>query len=142
MIGLLSRARRDSPMGERLSLVTWSAEFILVLVAFAVLGLSLAFWLWFEALERVDLNRANAFTFLVPIFGLLVGAAFFGERLEAIQTVGVVLVLTGILLVQRDAGSAVRRWIPRIVIERDLLGGTPSEDVRWDWECRDSNHLS
>ena len=92
-------------MGEHHSLVTWSAEF--VLVALAVLGSLLAFWLWFEALERVDLNRANAFTFLVPIFGLLVGAAFFGERLEAIQPVGVVLVLTGILLVQRDAGSAV-----------------------------------
>ena len=94
---------------EDVSLLTWSTEFAFVLVALSVLGSSLAFWLWFEALERVELNRANAFTFLVPIFGLMIGAAFFGERLEAIQTVGVVLVLTGILLVQRDAGSIERR---------------------------------
>jgi len=79
---------------------------VLILVALAVFGSALAFWLWFEALERVSLNRANAFTFLVPIFGLVVGAAFFGERLEAIQAMGVFLVLTGIFLVQRGAASS------------------------------------
>lgn len=98
-----------SMLTEDVSLLTWSKEFVLVLVALSVLGSSLAFWLWFEALERVDLNRANAFTFLVPVFGLMIGATFFGERLEAIQTVGVGLVLTGILLVQRNAVSTVRR---------------------------------
>ncbi len=108
LIGAVSLALL-SMLTEDISLLTWSTEFVLVLVALSVFGSSLAFWLWFEALERVELNQANAFTFLVPIFGLMVGAAFFGERLEAIQTVGVVLVLTGILLVQRDAGSAVRR---------------------------------
>jgi drug/metabolite transporter (DMT)-like permease len=77
-------------------------------VVLAVLGSSLAFWLWFEALERVELNRANAFTFLVPIFGLTISASFFGERLEAIQAAGVVLVLIGISLVQRGVGSAAR----------------------------------
>lgn len=95
-----------SMLTEDVSSLTWSTEFVLVLVALAVFGSALAFWLWFEALERVSLNRANAFTFLVPIFGLLVGAAFFGERLEAIQATGVFLVLTGIFLVQRSAASS------------------------------------
>jgi len=94
---------------EDVSSLAWSMDFLFVLVALSVLGSSLAFWLWFEALEQVSLNRANAFTFLVPIFGLMIGAAFFSERLEAVQIVGVVLVLSGILLVQRDAGSIVRR---------------------------------
>ncbi len=97
-----------SVLTEDISIVTWATEFALVLVALA-LGSSLAFWLWFDVLERVDLNRANAFTFLVPIFGLMIGATFFGERLEVVQIVGVNLVLTGILLVQRDAGSTLRR---------------------------------
>lgn len=83
----------------------WSPEFVLVLVALAGLGSSLAFWLWFEVLERVTLNLANAFTFLVPVFGLMIGAAFFGERLEVVQAAGVVLVLIGILLVQRRAAA-------------------------------------
>lgn len=98
-----------SMLTEDVSLLMWSTDFVLILVALSVFGSSLAFWLWFEALERVELNQANAFTFLVPIFGLTIGAAFFGERLEAIQAAGVVLVLTGIWLVQRDAGSTVRR---------------------------------
>lgn len=91
-----------SMLTEDVSSVTWSTDFLFVLVTLSVFGSSLAFWLWFEALERVSLNRANAFTFLVPIFGLMIGAAFFGERLVPIQIGGVVLVLTGIFLVQRS----------------------------------------
>lgn len=69
-----------SVLTEDVSSLTWSREFVLVLVVLSALGSSLALWLWFEALERVELNRANAFTFLVPIFGIAIGAAFFGER--------------------------------------------------------------
>lgn len=85
-----------------LSSLAWSPEFIVVLTVVSVLGTSLAFWLWFGALERIELNRANAFTFLVPIFGLAIGAAMFEERLEWVQAAGVVLVLGGIVLVQRS----------------------------------------
>jgi drug/metabolite transporter (DMT)-like permease len=92
-----------SMLTENVSLLTWSTQFVLVLVALSVFGSSLAFWLWFEVLERVSLNRANAFTFLVPIFGLMIGAAAFEERLEAVQFVGVILVIAGIFLVQRSA---------------------------------------
>ena len=97
-----------SVLTEDVSSLAWSTEFLLVLLALAVFGSALAFWLWFEALERVSLNHANAFTFLVPIFGLMFGAAFFGERLETIQATGVVLVLSGIILVQRSAASSSR----------------------------------
>lgn len=45
------------------------------------------------------------FPFLVPVFGLMIGAAFFGERLEVVQAAGVALVLIGILLVQRRAAA-------------------------------------
>ena len=95
-----------SILTEDVSLLTWSPKFLLVLLALAVFGSALAFWLWFESLERVTLSWANAFTFLVPIFGLVVGAAFFGERFEAIQATGILLVLTGIFLVQRGATSS------------------------------------
>ncbi len=43
------------------------------------------FWrvyrLWLLILEKTELNRANAFSFLVPVFGLSVGALFFKKRL-------------------------------------------------------------
>lgn len=100
-----------SLLTEEASSLVWSTEFALVLVALSVLGTSLAFWLWFSALEQVDLNRANAFTFLVPLFGLALGAVFFEERLGWIQAAGAALVVLGIVLVQRDARTALRRSI-------------------------------
>lgn len=94
-LALLSTATEDW------SRVTWSSpSFVLVLVVLAVFGTSLAFWLWFSALSQIALNRANAFTFLVPIFGLFIGAAAFGERLGWPQVAGAVLVILAILLVQ------------------------------------------
>ena len=92
-----------SVVTEDPSALAWSMEFVLVLAVLSVFGTALAFWLWFVALEEVELTRANAFTFLVPIFGLGIGAAFFGERLDWIQAVGVMLVLGGILFVQRGS---------------------------------------
>jgi drug/metabolite transporter (DMT)-like permease len=93
-LALLSAATED--WGR----VTWSPAFALVLVTLAVFGTSLAFWLWFSALKQVALNRANAFTFLVPIFGLSIGVMFFGERLGWPQAVGAAMVIVAIVLVQ------------------------------------------
>lgn len=92
-----------SMLTEDISLLAWSIEFFVILVLLSVLGTSLAFWLWFTVLTEVELNRANAFTFLVPLFGLAIGAALFDERLGWIQVAGIGLVLAGIALVQRDA---------------------------------------
>lgn len=86
---------------EEVSSIVWSANFVVVLVALAVPGTSLAFWLWFEVLKDVELNRANVFTFLVPVLALGIGALLFGERLDWSQALAVVLVLIGIWLVQR-----------------------------------------
>lgn len=97
-----------SMLTEDVSSFVWSAEFALILVSLAVFGTSLAFWLWFGALERVGLNQANAFTFLVPLLGLAIGAVFFDERFGAAQAVGLVLAMTGIVLVHRGAPAAVR----------------------------------
>lgn len=91
-----------SMLTEDISSLAWSTEFVLVLAILSVLGTALAFWLWFAVLEQIDLSRANAFTFLVPIFGLALGAIFFEERLGRIQAAGAALVVAGIVLVQRD----------------------------------------
>lgn len=96
---------------EDLSSVAWSAKFVLALVVLSALGTSLAFWLWFAALEKVELTRANAFTFLVPPFGLALGAVFFAERLGWFQAAGAALVVLGIVLVQRGARKAIRHSI-------------------------------
>jgi drug/metabolite transporter (DMT)-like permease len=100
-----------SILTEDVSSLAWSTEFVLVLMVLSVFGTSLAFWLWFAALEQVDLNRANAFTFLVPLFGLALGAVFFEERLGWVQAGGAALVVLSIVLVQGDARAATKHSV-------------------------------
>lgn len=101
-----------SILTENVSLA-WSGEFAIVLAILSVFGTSLAFWLWFGALEQIRLNRANAFTFLVPIFGLAIGAALFEERLTWRDVAGIILVLTGVAMVERaDARASPLRSGP------------------------------
>lgn len=99
LIGMLPLAVL-SLLTEDISTLAWSAEFVLILLSLSLFGTSLAFWLWFAALERVGLSQANAFTFLVPILGLGIGAIFFDERFGTAQAMGLALVLTGIVFVQ------------------------------------------
>ena len=97
---------------EDLSSVVWSADFVLILGALALLGTSLSFWLWFTTLEETGLDRANAFTFLVPAFGLVVGALFFDEQLTWSAIVGGALIVTGIVLAQREDHDQHKRAPP------------------------------
>jgi len=94
--------------------VVWSYEFVLILAGLGLFGSSLAYWLWSDILKKTELNRANAFSFLVPVFGLSLGALFFGERLGWFEIVGIGMSLAGIAMaakkraVSKPAGSAIR----------------------------------
>ena len=81
--------------------VVWTPRFVLILAGLSLFGSSLAYWLWISVLEKTELNRANAFSFLVPIFGLAMGALFYGETLDWPEFVGIGLTLLGIALVAR-----------------------------------------
>jgi drug/metabolite transporter (DMT)-like permease len=84
-----------SVLTEDVSAMVWSGEFLALAAALALLGTALAYWLWFATLERISLNRANAFAFLTPLIGLGIGAVHFAEHLIWIQFFGVGAVLVG-----------------------------------------------
>jgi len=81
--------------------VQWSAQFIMVLLTLALLGTSLVYWLWFSLLESVELNKANAFSFLIPVFGLAMGVGLFGEHIGWPEALGAALTVFGLELVIR-----------------------------------------
>lgn len=114
---------------EDLSTIDWSWQFVTALVLLAVFVTALAFWLWFVALQEVTLSKANAFTFLVPLFGLAIGATFFDERLGWSSLVGSALVVIGIVFVQQnDRGRSNRILADREEPSRarDIAVGVPS----------------
>ncbi len=86
---------------EDVTSINWTASFISVLLILSLLGTALVYWLWISVLETTPLNQANAFSFLIPIFGLTSGLLFFGEKLSWLQIFGISLTLGGIVLVTR-----------------------------------------
>ncbi len=98
----LAAALSESP-----GTVQWSAQFTIVLLTLSLLGTSLVYWLWFSLLESVALNKANAFSFLIPVFGLAMGVGVFGEPFGVFEAAGVVLTVLGLHLV--ISGRRVRR---------------------------------
>lgn len=58
----------------------------------------LAYLLYFRLLTRVGATTATAVTFLVPVFGILWGALFLGERPTATMVAGGIVILAGTAL--------------------------------------------
>jgi len=57
--------------------------------------------IWFMLVGRIGAVRAATYHFLNPFFGVAIAAMLLGERLTAIDALGVVIVAGGILAVQR-----------------------------------------
>jgi drug/metabolite transporter (DMT)-like permease len=78
--------------------IEWSLIFILSLLGLSIPGTAIAFWLWQVTLSNLELSKANVFSFLVPVFGLTIGSAFFGERLTLLIVIGTVIATSGVLI--------------------------------------------
>jgi DME family drug/metabolite transporter len=79
--------------------------FLFVFSLISVLG---PFSLYFLGLQHLEPTRAIIASCLEPVFSILLAAALLGEVVRPIQTLGVVLVLSAIVIVQlpaRDADS-------------------------------------
>jgi len=78
--------------------IAWSPIFMLSLLGLSIPGTAIAFWLWQVTLSKLELSKANVFSFLVPVFGFTIGSVFFGERLTLLVVVGTVIATAGVLI--------------------------------------------
>jgi drug/metabolite transporter (DMT)-like permease len=77
--------------------------FLFVFSMISVLG---AFSLYFLGLQYLEPTRAIIASCLEPVFSILLAAMLLGEGLRPIQTLGIVLVLTAIVIVQLPGKDA------------------------------------
>jgi len=77
--------------------------FLFVFSMISVLG---AFSLYFLGLQHLEPTRAIIASCLEPVFSILLAAAFVGEGVRASQTLGIVLVLAAIVIVQMPGRGA------------------------------------
>lgn len=88
-----------SKMFEGQQQIVWGISFILSLLTLSIFGTAAVAALWFILLKYVELSRINVFTFLTPIFGLIIGFIFFNEKLGAMHYLGIVLSVLSVYLV-------------------------------------------
>ena len=79
--------------------VIWSPVFLAAFYQIAIPGLA-ATLIWFALVGRIGAVRAATFHFLNPFFGVAITAALLGERIGALDAVGVAITMAGILAVQ------------------------------------------
>ena len=78
--------------------------FLFVFSIISVLG---SFSLYFLGLQYLEPTRAIIASCLEPVFSILLAAALLGEGLGLVQTLGIVLVLSAIVIVQLPGKRSV-----------------------------------
>ncbi len=84
----------------KISAANIAAQQWLFLLAFALVSVVVPFAFYFAGLQYLPPTRAIVASCLEPVFSISIAAIILGERIRSLQTVGIVLVLAGIILVQ------------------------------------------
>jgi drug/metabolite transporter (DMT)-like permease len=82
-------------LAEHYAFAQWAFLFVFSMIS--VLG---SFSLYFLGLQHLEPTRAIVASCLEPVFSILLAAALLGEGVRPIQTLGIVLVLSAIVIVQ------------------------------------------
>lgn len=95
-------------MGEmnRAALRSLSVTDALCLAYLGVLGSAAAYVMYYDAIQRIGATRAGTFIALNPLTAVLAGVLLLDERLSMAMVLGGALVILGILLCNRRAGTS------------------------------------
>jgi drug/metabolite transporter, DME family len=78
----------------------YSVEQWLFLLVFSLISVLAPFSLYFAGLQHLEPTRAIVVSCLEPVFSIVIAAVALGEVVRPLQTVGIVLVLVAIVVVQ------------------------------------------
>jgi drug/metabolite transporter (DMT)-like permease len=81
---------------ERDASILWGTRFATLLAFLALVGTAFTTALWYWLLQRDEVGRLSLYLFLVPVLGLGLAAALYGERLGAVEWAGVAVTLVGL----------------------------------------------
>ena len=91
-------------MAAHFTLAQWTFLFVFSMIS--VLG---SFSLYFLGLQYLEPTRAIIVSCLEPVFSILLAALLLGEGVHPIQTLGIVLVLSAIVIVQLPGREAANQ---------------------------------
>ena len=82
--------------------ITWTGTFVSSMLYSGVIGISLAWVIWFALVRAGEASRVASYIFFVPLTAVLIGVLFLDEPLGYTLLVGAAFVVSGIYLVNRQ----------------------------------------
>ena len=88
--------------------VSWEGVFVASLLYSGLVGISLAWMIWFALVRAGEASRVASYIFAVPLTAVLIGVVFLEESLGYTLLIGAACVVCGIYLVNREPRRAKR----------------------------------
>ncbi len=88
---------------EGLPVIAWTPRFVVSLGFLAIIGTAVTTVLWFIEARRSRLDVLTAWTFLTPVFGIVLAAVVFGEQPAGWTAIGLLTVLVAMWVVVRPS---------------------------------------
>ena len=85
--------------------ITWNTPFVASILYSGLVGISLAWVIWFALVRAGEASRVASYIFVVPLTAVLIGVLFLDEPLGYTLLIGAAFVISGIYLVNREARS-------------------------------------
>lgn len=83
------------------SFSTFDAKAWMAFAFLAIFMYGVSMLLFFYVLQFVEVTLASASLYLVPVFGVILGATLLGERLSALAIIGSIIVLAATIIIMR-----------------------------------------
>src|SRR3954447_4116641 len=87
--------------------VDWAPESVLAVVWLGLLGSGLAYLAYFRILQRWGATRTSLVAYLLPVYGIALGALVLHEPIAISMLIGTALIIGGIALVNSRYGTRV-----------------------------------
>lgn len=100
----------ESPESVGTALATLKLPYLGIVLHLALLGTLFGFSSWNRLLARYPAGRVASLSLLVPVSGLLTAWLVIGERLDAYQAVGILVVIAGLLLAHFGIPGLTQRF--------------------------------
>ena len=88
-----------SAIVERGAAVIWSASFVALLFGLAMAGTALPYVVWNHLARLEEIGRLTLFLLITPVLGVVLAGAVFGERLGALEWIGIAAIVAGVGIV-------------------------------------------
>jgi drug/metabolite transporter (DMT)-like permease len=85
--------------------ITWNTSFVASILYSGLVGISLAWVIWFALVRAGEASQVASYIFVVPLTAVLIGVLFLDEPLGYTLLIGAAFVVSGIYLVNREPRS-------------------------------------